>query len=663
MTTPPYSRLPAADEPVTKPWPPLPAAAPTASPTAATAPAVAAWSSWRPSHTATVAAAAAAAVGVAVVAAAAVTAPGKGVPREWARASGRGGPPPPLRPSPRPAPQLPAVGSGGQAGADRRRRGGAVPASAVAAAAVTSAAPTAVAVAPTSMEGAGAAAGGGAGVRRPPPSPPPPPRTRYFFPRWVAGSQLNNQLVRLAQLLHATALSRGVLVLPRDDAPSAVTAWLDGAALEAASPAGTLTTDEFLATPEGRSLVAAGAIRPAAATDGGGGGGGLDIGAAGAAGTVAFYPDWLVTRWEDEERPPHNGTCAAATVFEYVGVDSLTLHPAGKAGGDGGEVWGVAGREAPVETTPGAAGAARGGEGGDTAAAAVTLPMGIFMSTPWHYCGRRVGGWAAAWRAIRPHPTLAAAAVAYVAASAAPLVAVHVRDLEDFHLGAVLDAVDGVAAEVHRALLDRAAATGVPPRTVHVSHVGDAPARVRNALAARLAAAGGWQAAVVVAGCAQLPGCALPPAASAAGCVAATCATATPDPAAASRVAAFFASRAPAGGSDGGGVGAGTGMYEMAVWLAADFFIGVRASTMSVNAALMRAAGGPGVGGGGHSRVADMRGFQAFGPYGPGWTQHYWTNTWTTAVAEAAGGGRTENSTWVLPGGGVGVLVPEMTGI
>ncbi|GAB0489844.1 hypothetical protein MMPV_001070 [Pyropia vietnamensis] len=479
-----------------------------------------------------------------------------------------------------------------------------------------------------------------------PPSPPPAPSApasppRYFFPRWIAGSQLNNQLVRLAQLLHAAALTREVLVLPPADAPSAITAWLDMAALAAAAPGGTLTTGAFLGTPAGRSLVAAGAVRlldsgddrSGRGSDGGGSGGEgeLTIGHTGAAGTVAVYPDWLMTRWEDEEQTSRNGTCAAATAFEYMGVDSLKLSPS---------------REIGTEE-----------DGRRGAAPKGTVPMGIFMSTPWHYCGRRLGGWADAWRAIRPHPTLSAAAAAYVAAAAGPLVAVHVRDLEDGSVPAVLEVADGVAAEIHAALVARAAETGVPPRTVYVSHMGEAPARVRNTLAERLAAAGGWQAAVVVSGCAQLPGCTLPPASATMACTARTGAAATPDPVPTATMAAFFASRAAVSGA---AIGAGVGMYEMAVWLAADYFIGVRASTMSINAALMRAVGGPGVGGGGASRVRDMIGFQAYGPFHRGWTQHYWTNTWATVVS---GEGRSVNSTFPLPGGRVGILAPEMTDI
>lgn len=571
---------------------------------AANAPAAAAGSGWR-WRTALVAAAVTAGAAVAVVTAVAASGPDAGLPRKWRRMAwriggerdargqdvgGRGDARSPRqrRLPPRGSrPELHTAGIG-QAGANRRR-GGAVTA------------PAATAGVPS----------------------------RFFFPRWVAGSQLNNQLVRLVQLLHAAALTGGVLVLPPKDCPSAVTAWLDVAALVRAVPDGSLTMPAFLTTPAGRSLVAAGAIRPAA--DGACGGGALAIGPGGAAGTVKVYPDWLVTRSEDDERPPKNGTCAAATAFEYVGVDSLTQPPLG-SGRD------VAGTAAVVAMPP--------------------MPlMGILMSAPWHYCGRRVRGWAGAWRAIRPHPTLAGAAAAYVAAAEPPLVAVHVRDLEDGGVPAVLAVTDGVAKEIHAALLARAAATGVPPRTVHVSHVGEAPARVRNALAARLAAAGGWQAAVVVMGCAQLPGCTLPPSAAASSCTARTCATATPDPAAAERVTEFLASRAPEGSDrDGGGVGGGVGMYEMAVWLAADYFIGVRASSMSVNAAMMRAAGGPGVGGDGLSRVRDMAGFQAFGPFYRGWTQHYWTNSWATTVAKDM----RVNGTFPLPGGAVGVLVSEM---
>lgn len=205
---------------------------------------------------------------------------------------------------------------------------------------------------------------------------------------------------------------------------------------------------------------------------------------------------------------------------------------------------------------------------------------------------------------------------------------IHVRDLEDGVDPSVLTAADGVAKEVHAALVARAATTGVPPRTVYMSNVGEAPARLHKALAARLAAESGWLAAVVVTGCAQLPGCALPPALVAGACTARTCATTTLDPSAAARVAALLASRSPAGGrSDGGGVGGGVNMYEAAVWLAADYFIRVRGSTMSANGALMPASGGPGVGGDGRGRVSDMAGFQAFGAFYRGWAQHYWTNT------------------------------------
>lgn len=583
---------------------------------------------------------------VAVVATVTAGGPGGGLSLStWTSVFGRPGggdaspsPPPSLPPRPFP-PQLHAMEGGGVRGVDSRRR---EVATMPATAATGVAAPASATADVANTAGEEGDVAGGEPPLAPPVSPSPASPPRYFFPRWVAGSQLNNQLVRLAQLLHAAALTRGVLVLPPADAPSAVTAWLDAAALAAATPGGTLTTGAFLGTPTGRSLVAAGAIRLADSSSGGSGrgtggdsgegGGELTIGHTGAAGTVAVYPDWLVTRWEDEEQPPHNGTCAAATAFEYVGVDSLTLPPSKKIAME---------EEGRGKTAP-------------TSAA----PMGVFMSTPWHYCGRRLGGWADAWRAIRPHPTLAAAAATYVAAAAAPLVAVHVRDLEDGSVPEVLDVTDGVAAEIHTALVARATATGVPPRTVYVSYMGEAPARVRNALADRLAAAGGWQTAVVVTGCAQLPGCTLPPASATMACTAHTCATATPTPASAATVAAFFASRAAVGG--GGGIGGGVGMYEMAVWLAADYFIGVRASTMSVNAALMRAAGGPGVGGDGSSRVRDIFGFQEYGPFHRGWTQHYWTNTWTTVIM---GEGRHVNSTFPLPGGGVGVLVPEMTDI
>ncbi|GAB0497037.1 hypothetical protein MMPV_008360 [Pyropia vietnamensis] len=494
---------------------------------------------------------------------------------------------------------------------------------------------------------------------------------RYYFPHWTGGGQLNNQLARVVVLLQAARLAGGVVVVPpvgrgAGGSTCPVIAWLDRDALADGWPS--VEGGAFLDSPAGRRLIDAGLIRMdknGCIAPGRRRGGGGD-----ASGTVAVLPNWVRGA---------RGGCGDLTRLTYVGVNTL----------DGGGAGRTADPSAPATAGPnstrGADGDADGSGDGDPPPF-----MGLFSSGAFHYCARRLEGWLPAWRSIRPHPALAAAAAAYVAAVPAPFVAVHVRDLEDGRDPAVLAAVDGVAAEVDAALgayagegsadptHDDGGGGGVdtrdtgsirggggadeggnstcsrcPPRTVYVAAFGDAPQRVRLALAARLAAAGGWRSRVTVVSCADVPGCPvtdapitldpprpLPPPPSVGAAtpvkgqrVATTTATATAtstdaataaavaadaqvsrqqgaqsrqrrrpprpvgtDSAAAAAEATALLRASPDGAANSH---AGVAMLEMSLGAAADFFLGTHSSTMSLNIALMRAAGGTGVGGGG----------------------------------------------------------------
>lgn len=126
------------------------------------------------------------------------------------------------------------------------------------------------------------------------------------------------------------------------------------------------------------------------------------------------------------------------------------------------------------------------------------------------------------------------------------------------------------------------------------------------------------------------------------------------DAAVISNTAAAWTRAAGAGGPPWPPSHAASGVYEAAVAVAADFFIGNAGSTMSINVVMMRSAGGVGVGGGGGSRIHDMVGFAVGGPYGDGRTGRYHRMMWETTVEELEGKGMGEGPRrW-------GTLIPEL---